>query len=753
MIRFVDIETGNVFNGEYPYIFWLENGQAVNLIYNKPICFISHAPEIEVSLSKNDVFKLLNLKSWENDSYDLISINNFNYIDINDLYFNGETMKLIGVPHNNYFVYLFYISVSSASVGEYINSFFLSENGEIKEYKIGADFYGENEFNNINLLNNGIDIPDSIQKALYTVNVHEDKKDNITLNRKWKELLSNYWDVIANKGSYKSLYNSLKWFEYGDVIKLQEIWEHEDLGKKIYEERSIKEILSDKYFESLNGFSKTTYISINAALEKIVKEDNIVQYDDEKNPKIESLVQKWSVQDLSLKLSMLGNFYKTYFMPIHLQCIKSTIEDIVYSNTIKLFNASAIHREDIICYTEDIKCNVKNGEIFRLKPINARVGKDTLFGNQYNKTWIDYNSVDIIGVQRKDPYFYTGDNMNTQIKTYLAQHFNSIGVIIDFELEIPLSDGDFIKRSTLTTLGDQSNNWIVLEDYRIIKNKKISFSLLCTKEKEYNVKFEFFAASGKNYVKNVKFHVIDTQHTCLKLYKVQNIKIPDINNEGSNEYVFGRMLENYYNMNKDQMLYKQYIPAMNVNPHMTSYWNYNGICLNHMIIFKSNKPLSEDTYIKKNYFTLIREINNNLIYTICLSKRFGFEPNYANFASYKIYREEYIFFPGFHELVEFGTDYSKTGIDKYTITDQDALCVIPELSYGKLIEEAQWEFVNVSDPSKPTIVPLADIKEPFIAPDEKTLLKPGYYNIIFRYRLSGENQINTIELNSAFLKK
>ena len=45
-----------------------------------------------------------------------------------------------------------------------------------------------------------------------------------------------------------------------------------------------------------------------------------------------------------------------------------------------------------------------------------------------------------------------------------------------------------------------------------------------------------------------------------------------------------------------------------------------------------------------------------------------------------------------------------------------------------------------------------DINEPFIANNKENFLEPGYYNIVFRYRLSGETKINEIVLNSAFLK-
>ena len=746
MIRFVDINTGNVFNGEYPYIFWFEGEQGVDIFYSQPICFISHSPKVSVDLPNNEVFKLLKLKSWMKSEY----CDKLEYTDINELIASSGRIELEGVQYNDYYVYIFYILASSNMTGEFTENFYLTEKDkESIKYKIGADFYGENEFNSINLLNNGIEIPSSIQKAIYPVNVHEDKKDNIVLNRKWKELLSNYWDVVANKGSYKSLYNALKWFEYGDIIKLYEIWKHEDMGMDIYDERELSEILGDKYFESLNGFNKTTYMAISVALEKILKDEMGVKYDNEKNPILEKISFDWSIQDLSLKLSMLGSFYKTYFMPIHLSCIRSTIENIIYSNTFKLQNAPITHREDIIHYSEDIKCNVKDGDIFRLDAVSAKAGIDTMFANKNIK---DYNTTDIVGVDRKNPYFHVNDDMDNQLKVYLSQNFNAIGSIIDFEMEFPLQSGDFIKRSLLAYKGDKTNEWNTIIEHKIIKDKILKFSILCTKEQDYDFRFEFNTADGKVFTKRLNIHVIDTHNTSIKLYRVQNIGLPNLYDSGSNEYSFGRMLNNY-DHNSNAVLYKQFIPCKNVDPYKTAYWDYRGVCLNHMMILKSNEPLDKVPYIEKNYFTTIREIDEDTIYTICLSKKFGFQPNRNQLNLFNIYREEYIFYPDFHELVPFESQLNITDLSTYTITDEDALCVIPDIPYGKLIDEAQWEFINVSTPTKESIIPPVDIKEPFIAPDTESFLKPGFYTILFRYRLAGENQINTITLDSAFLKK
>jgi hypothetical protein len=196
--------------------------------------------------------------------------------------------------------------------------------------------------------------------------------------------------------------------------------------------------------------------------------------------------------------------------------------------------------------------------------------------------------------------------------------------------------------------------------------------------------------------------------------------------------------------------YKQFIPARLANPYRTSDNKYKGVCLNHLLIIEGHH--NDNPYIRDNYF-LQNRITADAEYTICLSKLYGFKPDYGKILV-KTYKDEYVFYPDFHKLVEFGKpEFGKSDtIDSYVITDQDAICIIPELSYGKLIKEAQWEFINTSDPTYPSIIPPTDISEPFITSENESFLEPGYYTIIFRYRLAGEDQINTIKLDSAFLK-
>ena len=161
---------------------------------------------------------------------------------------------------------------------------------------------------------------------------------------------------------------------------------------------------------------------------------------------------------------------------------------------------------------------------------------------------------------------------------------------------------------------------------------------------------------------------------------------------------------------------------------------------------------TNNLYIQRNYHTSLKGQTKQ--YTICISKEFGFQMNKTQIQSYPIYKESYIFIPEFHHLEEIGLD--KTGdekLDYYIVTDEDALCVVPNIAFGKYISEYEWEFINMSSPIKKTIKPKGSISEPFISPDTKSYLEPGYYSVVFRYRLTNEDKINTITLDSAFLKR
>ena len=58
MIRFVDVNTGNVYNGNTPYVHWFEGKQSVGLNYDKRFIILSDKQELEIKLN-SDVFYLV----------------------------------------------------------------------------------------------------------------------------------------------------------------------------------------------------------------------------------------------------------------------------------------------------------------------------------------------------------------------------------------------------------------------------------------------------------------------------------------------------------------------------------------------------------------------------------------------------------------------------------------------------------------------------------------------------------------------
>jgi hypothetical protein len=383
------------------------------------------------------------------------------------------------------FVYMIYIAGSSSTAAEYRESFFIQEHvytegpdeyhpiilqdGDLHEFTVGADFHVEHEEHKINLGNFGIEIPESIQKAIYPANPHEESKDNILLNRKYKELLMDYIDILGNKGSYQSLLNSLNWFEYGDLLSLKEIWKHTEWDKTIYNDQELTQLLSDHAKRTLTNYAKTTYFGIycacqsikeshvdeiyppssykntlfNTSLSKQLEDDNLdpqglinrtlqigmgeasiivngdqsadplvganfkkltSMYKDmdrflgEEIPELKNNALKWSRADMAIKMALLGNFFESYFTPVHLDLIHSTLEDIVFTNTMKAINGGEMRRDDYILHNSIVKCSVKDDEVFQLRDIKVQANSDTPFVNPFDVDYTTINNHKIFGI-------------------------------------------------------------------------------------------------------------------------------------------------------------------------------------------------------------------------------------------------------------------------------------------------------------------------------------------------------------------
>lgn len=755
-MKFLNLDNGYSFDGLWTtdqqrgYIFWFPGEQSIGITYTMPIVII-HDDEtpIQLSLDNNDVFSFISVD--ENNPNIPIYTNEI----LTSVEKVGDTV-----------VHKFNISATAQTVAEYICNVNIGDYGYIK---VGIDAYGEDESLYINLSNNGIEIPYTIQKAIYESNVHEDNPDNILVNRKFKELLSNYWDILANKGSYKSLINSIKWFEWDDKLSIKEIYKHYNAGRVYYNDAKILTMLDDNIKQYIERFTKTNYISLYTSLF-----NELPTYDNEYNPQLERAVFKWSKEDIQLKIALLAQFFGIYFAPVHIGTLHAVAEDIVFTNTIKALHASEIKRDDCFGSFESALCNINNGQSFKLTNVNAQVTNNTVYGVKYpditHAFGVDYfptNAIDDVLIDQ----------------TFGAQYYSGPGVIIPIEITIPNQKSrDFVKMTVVDYTTDSGEiHRLFLNDHFMVRNGEINikFNFLAKVAQAYNIRLTFVLGSSNTITHDIKFTVEDTDNLNINVYKIHAkddtgglTKEDFIDDTGS--YMF--KIQN----SPLGDVYSQYLPYM--LPSNPNFNTYNGIKLTRTVIVDiQNKNELEHKhidieinflraimmrdfleYIKYEYDedgNIVTDSYGNpkITYIVFISKRFYQdvpETLYNNVYKYKynIIRNDLCFYPQFHYLEKM----DGASIDNYTISQYDAICCAVEINngnkieplrYGHMIDTAEWTFTNNTDNS--IVFHPSSSQQPFVANNSKKAITPGYYNISFKYSLTN-GVTNECKLNSAF---
>lgn len=575
VLSFIDLENGVTFNGHRPYEFWFDEGQSVNLIYAKRIAFMSLNSQETITVETGTPFFLIDTNSLQ--SAQQTHISDEDYFDLTTV--GATTIASSGTLYNDgsgsssKIIHSFFICCRSEEAGQFKATFTID--GE--EFAVGADFYNEDERLADNLENMGIEIPSTVQKAIYESNVHEEATDNILMNRKWKELLLEYWRIAACKGSYRSLVSSLKWFEYGELVKILEYWKREDVGRPVLISNDIEQILSDLFREQLSVLTKTTYIGLYLALEKpsgTQREDDEYPFYNstdhwpasqsmmlnENNPVLERISSIWSAQDLMLKMTLVGNFFATYFMPIHLDLIHSTVENIVFTNAMKVMAGAMQAREDWIHCGGTFRCtSFTNGSDFYMQPVDCEVGAltilglkdasydfgedpsitneaDTDYAHENCPTVLGYNleSGDTLGRQHSDLAPSVQPSTSVDIKDILfsaTNRYAAYGAPVRFDIEIleNVPESDFIKaaqihwRRDYTELFDYRDSGIYIESSADDNGKlsyKFSFNLLFEKSGRYDIAVTFESARGVWYSNKFTINVIDDADNHISIYKI-----------------------------------------------------------------------------------------------------------------------------------------------------------------------------------------------------------------------------------------
>lgn len=320
---FIDIQASRPYNGDPPYIFRFEEGQSVGLNYIKKICMVSDSPTATIRTeSGQNIFRILRMTQDIPNTVETIKMNLKVYADLENLiapnnkwgYGEDPDEPLCGgfqynltyditqgdppgTPASWVYIYMFYILGRSEDPGEYTGSFWINDN----EYRISADFYVENEILKENLRNFESKLPESIQKAIYENNVHEELNDNILINRKNKELLMNYMSIMGNKGSYDSILNSINWFEWGDLLRLEEFWKryiNDDLDYD-YFATELNHQLTPEDVHQLTNHVKSTFLGIYCALNRLQIVDGKMAYQDSFGRTNIQSMSSWQDRDAS----------------------------------------------------------------------------------------------------------------------------------------------------------------------------------------------------------------------------------------------------------------------------------------------------------------------------------------------------------------------------------------------------------------------------------------------------------------------
>lgn len=529
MIKFVDIDTGNIYDGAKPYIHWFDGKQSTGLNYDKQFIVITDTNDLTVSID-SDVFYLVDsrLIGYETDEKgNKINKELFdkNYLDLsiiktNSIYDNSQNVV------DGYHIFSFNVIASGKYTGEVTDTIIIND----EEFLIGADFDNENDALSVNLMNLGVEIPSVIQRAIYEEPIDEQKNDYALLNRKYKELLNEYINIIANKGSYKSLLNSLNWFEYGDLVKLQEYWKHSEPTKNYLSKRDLTQYINSEIESLLNTHAKTTYISINAALNKIKKENNDFVYEDsyenksdlncklidEPNPKLEDVSLLWSKEELSLKITLLGNFFSTYFMPIHLDLIQSTVENVVFASTLKISTFPKIERVDIYDEINTLRCDID--DLYHLSNVECWSYLTTLFGMEIDA---EGKMNDMLGCVKE----FEKISSTKEEDQYLFQHYKGVGTIVAFDCYLDnieqtadIQSGTIVLHHNGVQTTRTSYNIKYTRENNLVK---INFNLLLKEIGKYKLQLEFRKTGGIKYIKVFDFSIDENTNTELSIYRLK----------------------------------------------------------------------------------------------------------------------------------------------------------------------------------------------------------------------------------------
>lgn len=814
MVQFFDINTGTIYDGDYPYIHWAEPF-SVGVIRYKELFFLSDKKEVQCDIPKPDDWNfalynpnLVPIYNTETDEEgNVVTITESPHISYDDSQFMNiracavGTYKSRGQSVAGKYAHQLIIICRSDVEGEFIENFTID--GQI--YKVGAEFWGENESLRINLANQGTEIPELVGKAIYGTDLYEDNPDWVLLNRKFRELLIQHMDVMDNKGSYKSLYNALKWFEYQNLVELREVWKFQTPDGTKYYDHPVDSFITDEARTRMFNSSKTTYFALRSLKRKIVAHnDGEPIYEDTKyehgplEGELKKLACKWSEDEMRLKMVLLGNFFETYFMPIHTDLIRSVVEDI-HASVIKVQNGTIddVHDE---CYTEandfdfewsgDTPDNPDDPDnnSFYLKEIHAYAGTsgekyafENASGIESNKVY-EMDFVPIIGCTPFNPDGYksddTDDKGNAQLFDLMrGQLYNGIGAIVTGHFKFGEMRNDEWVGDNIVSGECESNQWskFVKTTFDADGSKsEFDIDFLFPAPGDFKFIFRFVGESGKVYSKIVDITitnnlVVDLEFYALVASKDRMVETPNpFVSEPESKYMFSRTKEHNYVLedsiyefndpkvtphtrpatdmwlDKDWGQYSQFIPIRESNDK-SFHWQAPYMTKVRKVFFTGSnaddkcKEYMKDKKIEEKYwYELLTNESGEMQLRYCTRLRDDAMPPEPRSVDYTIVDSD-IFFPELHTLMKVKGDVYH-GIPIVCRPVLRFANTNEKVNYSDLItaNNFSWEFYSWS--VQRNINELATSSDDALMSWNYAIRLPrGYYTVTFRYKFGNED--------------
>jgi hypothetical protein len=587
MIRFYDLDTRKVFNGSQPYVFNLGGGASTGKWVSEPLIIVSDSDTLDISFPSDSLFKIAQLSDPET-----VDINSHEYIDLDSISCSQCTVQ--GADAGNG-MYLFKTNIlfMTDTEGEF-HDFLTIDSGEPENFEFAVDAYGEDERLPIDVANLGFEIPKQFQRAVYETNLRDESEDHILLNRKWKELLIEYWNVLANKGSYDSLINSIKFFEYGDLVKISEYWRYIDnFDNELLVGRDLEQLLSEEIKQYLDVLTKTTYIGLNMLVNGFSEGDYVkypegtLQLDPDKFipepvPQLEYLALKWSIDDLTLKMTLLANYFSTYFMPIHLDLIHATVDRLVFTNCIKILRGFRRRREDWWDDQLPILCNLSFDDTYWIGNEHSYNYPDTVLRNSDLPTY--WGDLTRIGIDPLVENRITFSEENTdEIRKYLNQYFGGVGVVVPVNCEF--KKHNFIKSSRISVYHqeDESNYELVATylSYEPLTEDSLDFNLLFVVSGRYLIELQLTDVDGSTRTGSWYITVNGKIGNAITVKRLRKIDYPTVSEEKQfDDWFYDNLDFNSFMFTEpfaDQIKYKQWIVP-------TDGYEIDGVGMNQLLV-------------------------------------------------------------------------------------------------------------------------------------------------------------------------